>query len=120
MFQVIVTKIDYQDNTFSEVSRFSLPAGPATQLRRHSNGLVSVLEDSANLVFMKYAGLTGVKLDGTLYLQHGPVLAYTFFNPITDDKVSENLLLTANTDNKLYLYKSKANFEGKTMDIQCR
>ena len=84
--------------------------------------MVSVLEEGDNLVFLKYAGLNGLKIDRTLYLnlKNNPVLAYTFFNPITDDKVSENLLLTANTNNKLYLYKSKANFEGKTMDIQCR
>ena len=120
LLQVSVTKIDYDENSFSEVTRFSLPAGPASQLRRHSNGLVTALEDGANLVFMKYAGFNGVKVDGTLYLHNHPVLAYTFFNSITDDKVSENLLLTANENNQLYLYKSKANFEGKTMDLHCR
>ena len=84
--------------------------------------MVSVLKEGDNLVFLKYAGLNGVKIDRTLYLnqKNNPVLAYTFSNPISEDKFSDNLLLTANQDNKLYLYTSRVNFEGRTMDIQCR
>ena len=120
--QVITTKINYRDNSFRELSRFSLPGGPATKLQRHSGRVLSVLEDGRNLVFLKYAGLNGVKIDRTLYLnlENNPVLAYTFFNPISDDKISDNLLLTANQNHKLYLYTSRVNFEGRTMDLQCR
>ena len=54
--------------------------------------------------------MNGVKVDRTLYLnlKNNPVLAYTFFNPISEDKISDNLLITANQDNKLYLYTSRA------------
>ena len=119
---MITTKINYQDNSFTELSRFPLPGGPSTKLQRHSSRVISVLEDGSNLVFLKYAGLNGVKIDRTLYLnlKNNPVLAYTFFNPISEDKISDNLLLTANQNNKLYLYTSRVNFEGRTMDLQCR